>query len=101
LTPATADRITDFKASESDKIQVSRTAFGISSTAKVTFTSTADITKGLSTSSLFVLDSTTGELYLNANGSTTGFGSGGVFAVLDKTSNGAVPALSASNFALI
>ena len=101
LTAATADRITDFKSAESDKIQVSRSAFGIASTAKVTFTATSDITKGLATSSLFVLDSTTGYLYYNANGTAADAGtSGGVFAVLDKI-NGVAPALTASNIALV
>ena len=104
LTAATADRITDFKSAESDKIQVSRSAFGIASTAKVTFTATSatqSLSQALGTANLFVLDASNGNLYYNANGTATDAGtSGGVFAVLDKI-NGVAPALTASNIALV
>lgn len=104
LTSLTADHITDFKGSENDKVQVSRSAFGIASSANVSFTATStsqSLTQALATTSLFVLDSGTGELYFNANGSTAGAGvTGGIFAILEKTNN-VLPAFSASSLALI
>jgi Ca2+-binding RTX toxin-like protein len=102
LSLETADRITDFKSAESDKIQVARSVFGIASTTKVMYRSTTSVglAAALNTSSLFVLDTTSGELWLNNNSTAAGAGTGGVFAVLDKNSIGVVPTLTASNFAL-
>ena len=82
-----ADHITDFSATQMDKIDISRTAFGISRTTKVGITSVNGSTArdaALAQASLFVYDSSTGELWWNQNGSTAGAGTGGTFAVLDN-----------------
>ena len=95
----TADHITDFTSTQGDKTQISRAAFGITSnaTASLTTINTATaLTKALSSSSLFVYDSRDGSLYWNQNGSTAGFGTGGIFAVLDNRAS-----LTATNISLI
>jgi hypothetical protein len=45
---------------------------------------------------MFAYDSSNGNLYWNQNGSVSGFGTGGIFAVLDNKTT-----LSASNISLI
>ena len=95
----TADHITDFTSSQGDRIQISRAAFGIASnaTASLTTVNTANaLTNALGSSSLFVYDSRDGSLYWNQNGSTAGFGTGGIFAVIDNQAS-----LKATNISLI
>ena len=100
FTASLADHITDFSGTQKDKIEISRSAFGIGKTAKVSITSVNGSTArdaALAQASLLVYDSSTGELWWNQNGSTAGAGSGGVFAILDNQ-----PAsLAASAIALI
>ncbi len=93
---STSDHITDFSAD--DKILVSKSAFGITASV-VTFATAstpASLTAGLATASLFVYDSTNGNLYWNQNGTAAGAGTGGVFAVLDNRFG-----LTASNINLV
>ena len=107
LTATTADHITDFTSSQNDSIQISRAALGVASTTKVSFTATSttqSLTQALSTSSLIVLDTATGNLWYNRDGAAftggSGAGTGGILAVLDKT-NGVVPTIAASNITFI
>ena len=92
------DHITDFYSSQGDKIQVSKSAFRI--TASVVSLSVVNgstqLNTALASSNLFVYDQSSGNLYWNQNGSTSGFGSGGIFAILDNK-----PSLTASNISLI
>jgi len=81
---STSDHITDF--SSNDKIQISKSAFGITGT---TFTCSSvsgasAVTASLSTNALFVFDSSSGYLYWNQNGKSIGAGRGGIFAILDN-----------------
>ena len=94
-----ADHITDFKGSECDVLQINKAAFGLAANATVslaTVSNAADLTTALGSASTFVYDSSSGNLFWNQNGTKSGFGSGGIFAVLDNHS-----ALSSSNIALV
>jgi Ca2+-binding RTX toxin-like protein len=87
LVSGSATHITDFNVSEKDLIKVNGAAFGIDSKtnpaiAKIADSKDLDVAMG--SSSTFVYDSSTGNLYWNQNGSAAGAGSGGVFAVLDN-----------------
>lgn len=96
---STADHITDFKGSEGDVIQISKSAFGLASntTASLTTVSSASaLTTALGSATTFVYDSSNGNLYWNQNGNKSGFGSGGIFAVLDNFT-----VLGTSNIALV
>ena len=82
-----AKHLTDFNSAEGDKINVNRTAFGYgpNTTASLTtVSSAAALTSALGSGTLFVYDTTNGSLYWNQNGTTSGFGSGGIFAILDN-----------------
>ena len=95
---STADHITDFSASEGDLLQISRFAFGLASNATASLTtvsSASALTNALGSTSAFVYDSSNGNLYWNQNGNRSGFGNGGIFAVLDNKS-----ALTSSNISL-
>jgi Ca2+-binding RTX toxin-like protein len=81
---STSDHITDF--SSNDKIQISKSAFGITGT---TFTCSSvsgasAVTASLSTNALFVYDTSSGYLYWNQNGKSIGAGRGGIFAILEN-----------------
>jgi Ca2+-binding RTX toxin-like protein len=92
----TADHITDFSSAEGDKIQITKIVFGINASAatlSVVNTATA-LNTALSTASLFVYNSTNGELHWNQNGISRGAGSGGVLAILDNRAS-----LSSTDFA--
>jgi len=93
-----ADRITDFNSAEGDKIQLSRSAFGIAANASVSLAIVAgdDETEvALQTAAMFVYDISQGELHWNQNGAFRGLGSGGILAVLETK-----PALSSAGIAL-
>ena len=94
----TADHITDFKGSEGDLLQISKSAFGLASNATASLTtvnSASALTTALGSTTTFVYDSSNGNLYWNQNGNKSGFGTGGIFAVLDNKS-----ALTSSNISL-
>jgi len=84
FTTSTSDRITDF--SNDDKILISRAAFGIteSATSLTISTSSTSTSKALATNSLFVYDSSTGNLFFNQNRDASGFGLGGLLAIFDN-----------------
>ncbi len=86
FSSAAADRITDFNPSEADRIRIHRSPFSISATtASLTSVAGAEaVATALGGSSLFVYDSSSGELHWNPNGALAGAGSGGVLAVLDN-----------------
>jgi Ca2+-binding RTX toxin-like protein len=81
-----AVRITDFSVDD-DRIAINSLAYGIAKDAETTFLSVSTdsgLSNALKTSTLFVYDTSTGGLYYNQNGVGTGFGTGGVFTILDN-----------------
>jgi Ca2+-binding RTX toxin-like protein len=84
---AQADRITDFSRSEGDRIELSRSAFGLSAGASLSFqtvSNDADLSRALGSSSLLVQDLRDNSILFNQNGSAAGVGQGGVFAVVSQ-----------------
>jgi Ca2+-binding RTX toxin-like protein len=84
---AQADSITDFSRSEGDRIEVSRSAFGLAAGATLSFQTVnndAELTRALGSSSLLVQDLRDGTILFNQNGSAAGVGQGGVFAVVSQ-----------------
>jgi hypothetical protein len=95
----TADHITDFNAGQGDLLGISRVDFGIPGAVPVSLiTANSDpaLSTAFSSDNIFVYDSRNGNLYFDQNGSADGFGSGGIFAVIDNK-----PALIASNISLV
>ena len=97
-----ADHITDFNASEGDSIEISASLLGLTMGPTVrlglsltTVSNASALTKALGSASTLVYDSSNGNLYWNQNGNKSGFGTGGIFAVLDNKT-----ALSSSNISL-
>lgn len=92
-----ADTVADFAAS-ADKIQLSKAVYtGLGSTgalAASAFESNAGLTAAATAAGRVIYDSTTGDLYYDADGS------GGTAAVLVATLTGA-PSISATNFLVI
>ena len=95
---SSADHITDFSSVQGDKIMITKSAFGINaSTATLSVVSNATaLNTALSTASLFVYNSTNGELHWNQNGIIKGAGTGGVLAILDNKAT-----LSAGDLVLV
>lgn len=100
---STADHITDFKGSEGDGIEISAALLGLTMgpTVKLgltltTVSSASELTTALGSVSTFVYDSSNGNLYWNQNGTKSGFGTGGIFAVLDNHAT-----LTSSNISLV
>ncbi|MEM1168499.1 MAG: Calx-beta domain-containing protein [Cyanobacteria bacterium P01_H01_bin.35] len=93
------DTITDFVPAQDTIILAKRIFTEISSDAGDGFSidsEFANVTDNAATSdAIIVYDSTTGELFYNANGSQEGFGDGGQFAVLEN-----LPDLGAEDFRL-
>jgi Ca2+-binding RTX toxin-like protein len=81
-----ADHITDFSSAQGDKIQITKSAFGITaSTATLSVVNTAAaLNTALSGSAQFIYNTANGELHWNQNGITRGAGSGSVLAILDN-----------------
>jgi len=91
-----ADRILNFNAALGDRIVIDRGIFGIGAgSASLISVDSAGMANALITSNLFVYNTTNGQLFHNANGSTAGFGAGGVFALLSGS-----PALQISSLVL-
>jgi len=86
LSQSTADHITDFSRAQGDKIQISKSAFGITtSTATLSVVSRSNtLSNALTTEAMFVYDPMRGDLYWNQDGISRGAGSGGVLAILDN-----------------
>jgi hypothetical protein len=84
---AVADHIIDFNSDEGDALQIRRGLFGLDKNAKPTLTTVngeTELIASLKTDVMFVYSSNTGDLYWNQNGRAVGFGTGGIFAVLDN-----------------
>jgi Ca2+-binding RTX toxin-like protein len=92
------DHITDFSNAQGDKIQINKSAFGITtSTATLSVVSNATaLNTALSNASLFVYNTSNGELHWNQNGIFKGAGTGGVLAILDNKAT-----LSAGDLVLV
>ncbi len=93
-----ADRLTDFNVSQGDRIQISRSSFGLTAInpSLTSVASGAAQATALASPALLVYNRNTGELLWNQNGSAVGSGSGGVLAVLTTQ-----PSLSASAIQLV
>lgn len=92
-----ADVITDFDASEGDKIAISKDAFeGLSKISLSSASNKKSLKKSASRNSSLVYNEANGALYFNENGKEKGFGDGGIFAVLQGS-----PVLGKNDFALI
>ena len=92
-----ADHITDFSEAQGDLLRISRTAFGMSINSLATLTSVSsstELTAALASTSVFVYDSSNGFLYWNQNDIASGFGGGGIFAVLDNAATFTVSSIS-------
>ena len=81
-----ADHITDFSSPQGDKIQITKSTFGITGyTATLSVVSGESAVKSsLSTAAMFIYDTSSGELHWNQNGIAKGAGSGGILAILDN-----------------
>ena len=93
-----ATHITDFQVTK-DSLQISKSAFGISADSANTITTVSNLSQlnaAMGSSSSFVYDISNGNLYWNQDGTKSGFGAGGIFAILDNRSS-----LSSSNISLI
>ncbi len=84
---AYADHITDFSSADGDKLQISRSAFGLAPNSVASLTSVNTdmaLMTALGSKALFAYDQRNGNLYWNQNGTGVGFGTGGIFAILDN-----------------
>ena len=94
-----SDLITDFNGAQGDFFEISKSAFGITSISSSFFQqveTASALTACLATNTQFIYDHSTGNLFYNQNGCASGFGGGGVFAVLQNQSS-----LTAANFQLV
>ena len=94
-----SDLITEFNTAQGDLLKIGKAAFGLPVAATVAFKqveSAAALTACLATSTQFVYDHSSGNLFFNQNGCASGFGSGGVFAVLQNHAS-----LTAANFQFV
>ncbi|WP_445634143.1 Calcium-binding protein [Nostoc sp. DSM 114161] len=91
------DTITDFNRFQGDKIILDKTTFTVITSAVGTgFSNASDFkvtTNGATSTAKIVYNPVTGQLFYNQNGSSAGFGSGGLFATLSGA-----PTLTASDF---
>ena len=88
-----SDVITDFNGDQGDILKISKSAFGFSSVSPSVFQqveSAAALTVCLASSTQFIYDHSSGNLFYNQNGCASGFGSGGVFAVIQNHASLAV-----------
>ena len=104
LNATTRDVITDFRPSQGDEIQISRSLYAMPETTQLTFrafrsTAFQDLLNGAAATSSrrFVYNLDTGILYYNANGSSRGFGNNGGDLVELLPVGGAIPQLSSTN----
>jgi Ca2+-binding RTX toxin-like protein len=93
-TSVGVDTITDFAIGQNDKIVLDKTTFPrISSSRGLGFSVDAEFAKVSSNTAAaisgadIVYNTVTGELFYNQNGTATGFGTGGRFAVLSNKPN--------------
>jgi hypothetical protein len=82
-----ADHLTDFNCYEDGFIEESKFSFGAATNPTLSLTtagSPSELTAILVSTSTFIYDSSNGNRYWNQNGNKSGFGTGGIFAVLDS-----------------
>ena len=92
-----ADRITNFSTKDKDKVQISSSVFGLSGTGTFKIAKNLSALDKLSKSTTqFIYSKADGGLYFNQNGVTPGFGSGGIFAVLEGN-----PTLGTKNVSVV
>lgn len=94
------DRITDFEVGV-DKILLDKTSFGAISRQKIGFVSSDALADD--SSRAIVVSRATGRVFYNSNGSTSGFGQGGAFAIVDNDNNAATtaPTLARTDFQIV
>ncbi|MGL6282648.1 MAG: Ig-like domain-containing protein [Microcoleaceae cyanobacterium] len=90
-TSVGVDTITDFAIGQNDKIVLDKTTFprisssrGLGFTIDAEFTTVNNNTAAAISGADIVYNTATGELFYNQNGTATGFGTGGKFAVLSN-----------------
>ena len=81
---SSADRITNFSTKDKDKVQISSGIFGLTGAGTFKIAkNTKDLTKLLASDTQFIYNKADGGLYFNENSSASGYGNGGIFAILD------------------
>ena len=94
---SSADRITNFSTKDKDKVQITSSVFGLS--GKGTFKIAKNLKsfgKLSKTDTQFIYNKADGGLYFNQNGPEAGFGTGGIFAILEGN-----PSLVTKNVSVI
>ena len=94
---SSADRITNFSTKDKDKILISSSVYGLS--GKGTFKIAKNLKsfgKLSKTDTQFIYNKADGGLYFNQNGPEAGFGTGGIFAILEGN-----PSLVTKNVSVI
>jgi Ca2+-binding RTX toxin-like protein len=94
------DRIVDF-AKGTDKVVLDKTSFGAISSTQIGVVRRDGLAN--TSSKQIVYSRGTGKLFFNPNGSASGFGKGGAFAIVDSDNNSstAAPVLAASDFQIV
>lgn len=94
------DRITDFVRG-TDKVVLDKTSFGAISSTQIGVVRRDALAN--TSSKRIVYSRGTGKLFFNPNGSSSGFGKGAAFAIIDSDNNSATaaPILSASDFQIV
>ena len=87
----------NFSTKEKDKVQISSSVFGLS--GKGTFKiakNLKSLDKLLKTDTQFIYNKADGGLYFNQNGPESGFGTGGIFAIIEGN-----PSLGTKNVSVV
>jgi len=94
------DQVTDFMRG-TDKIVLDKTSFGNITSSQIAIVSRDSLAATSGRKIVYSRD--TGHLFFNANGSSSGFGRGGLFATIDSDNNAstAAPALTSSDFQIV
>ncbi|NJO79948.1 MAG: hypothetical protein HC827_16485 [Cyanobacteria bacterium RM1_2_2] len=94
------DRITDFVRG-TDKIVLDKSSFGAISSTQIGIVRRDGLAS--TSSKQIVYSRGSGRLFFNSNGSASGFGRGGAFAIIDSDNNSstAAPSLSGSDFQIV
>ena len=94
---SSADRITNFSTKDKDKVLISSSVFGLSSKGTFKIANNLKSLDKLSKSKTqFIYSKADGGLYFNQNGTEAGYGTGGIFAVLEGN-----PTLGTKNVSVV
>ena len=95
-----SDQVTDFVRG-TDKIVLDKTSFGNITSSQIAIVSRDSLAATSGRKIVYSRD--TGHLFFNANGSSSGFGRGALFATIDSDNNAstAAPALTSSDFQIV